>query len=407
MKVGLYGRLGGGNIGNDAMLDAVLDYLRKKRPDAELDFMCEGPEAITKRFGVPAVELHWMQSRKPARNRIVQKLLTLLRIGPAAIIDTWRTGRWVRRHDVVIIPGAGVLEATLPQRPWELPYSMLVMAVCGVLFGVKTALVCVGGSRVEEPLIRYLLRSAARMVTYRSFRDEYSLGVGRETGVAKPQDRAYADLAFALPVELARDPEPRSVGVGVMAYYGAPTDRPRADAVHAEYVGQMCAFVRRLVDSGRSVRLLIGDALDEEVAKAVVDDAQSYWTGSGPVPVSYQPFTSFDGLLDQVASVQTVVAMRYHCVVAGLKLGRPTLAIGYGRKHDALMADMGLPQYVQDVRTLDLDRLVEQVAELESLEPQIIKTLAERAADCRERLEEGFKDLDTALFTSTRTQVTR
>ncbi|WP_405057708.1 polysaccharide pyruvyl transferase family protein [Kribbella sp. NBC_01505] len=398
MKIGLYGRLGGGNIGNDAMLDAVLDHLHTEQPGAVLDFMCEGPEAITRRFGVPAIELHWLQSRKQASSPIAQKLLTLLRIGPAAIIDTWRTARWVRRHDVVIIPGAGVLEGTLPERPWELPFSMLAMAATGRLFGVKTALVCVGGSRVEEPVIRFLLKSAARLVNYRSFRDEYSLEVGRETGVAKPQDRAYADLAFALPVEVTKDPEPKSVGVGVMAYYGSPTDRPRADEVHTKYVAQMQELVQKLVESGRTVRLLIGDALDEEVSDAVLAHARTWWQGSGPLPVSYEPFSSFDGLMDQIASVQTVVAMRYHCVVAGLKMGRPTLAIAYGRKHDALMAGMGQAEYVQDVRSLDIDLLVEQVGELEAGAPEIARTLAESSAECRERLVEGFRDLDSALF---------
>jgi polysaccharide pyruvyl transferase WcaK-like protein len=398
MRVGLYGRLGGGNIGNDAMLDAVLDYLHVEHPDAVLDFMCEGPAAVRERYGVPAVDMHWMQSRKPARSRIAQKVLTLLRIGPAAVIDTWRTARWVRRHDVVIIPGAGVLEGTLPERPWELPYTMLVMAVSGRLFGVKTGLVCVGGSKVDEPVIRLLLRAAARTVNYRSFRDQYSLDVGRETGVAKPEDKAYADLAFALPVTATPDPEPKSVGVGVMAYYGAPTDRPRADEVHAHYVEQMQEFVRQLVDSGRTVRLLIGDRLDEEVADVVVADAKTWWTEPGPMPVGYEPFTNFAGLMEQSAAVQTVVAMRYHGVVAGLKLGRPTLAIAYGRKHDAVMRQMGLTGYVQDVKHLDVEHLVEQVEELESRAPEIEKILAEGAIANRERLDAQFRDLSAALF---------
>jgi polysaccharide pyruvyl transferase WcaK-like protein len=400
MKVGLYGRLGGGNIGNDAMLDAVIDYLRTEHPDAELDFMCEGPDTVTKRYGVPAVELHWIQSRKPAESRILQKLLTLVRIGPAAVIDTWRTTRWVRKHDVVVIPGAGVLEATLPARPWELPYTMLVMAVAGRLFGVKTAMICVGGSKAEEASIRILLKAAARLVDYRSFRDEYSLEVGRATGVAQPGDRAYADLAFAVPIQAETQPEPNSVAVGVMAYYGSPTDRPRAQEIHARYVEQMKQLVRRLVESGRRVRLLIGDHSDDAVAEAIVADARTYWHGSGPLPVDYEQFSTFDVLMDQLASARTVVAMRYHCVLAGLTVGRPTVAIAYGRKHHALMASMGLGDFVQDVQSLDVDRLVEQVAAVEADETEIVKTLAERSAASRVRLDEQFRELSAVLFES-------
>jgi polysaccharide pyruvyl transferase WcaK-like protein len=398
MRVGLYGRLGGGNIGNDAMLDAVLDYLRTEHPDAELDFLCEGPRTVTARYGVPAAELHWMQSRKPGRSKITRRALTLARIPIAAVVDTWRTAGWVRRHDVVIVPGAGVLEATLPERPWELPYSLFVMAFSGRLFGVRTGLVCVGGSRVHERAIRILLRGVARLVDYRSFRDEYSLAVGRETGVAQPQDKAYADLAFALPVPVERRYAPTSVGVGVMAYYGSPSDRSRADEIHQRYVAQMTEFVNRLTAAGRSVRLLIGDQLDEVVARAILAAARSNWTGPGPVPVSYEPFRSFSELMAQVASVQTIVALRYHCVVAGLTVGRPTLAISYGGKFETLMATMGLADFVQDVKALDVDQLMGQLAALEADHDQIVKTLDERSAELRGRLDERRRDLTTVLF---------
>ena len=39
-RVGLFGLLGSGNIGNDASLDAVLGYLRSYHPDVVLDAMC-------------------------------------------------------------------------------------------------------------------------------------------------------------------------------------------------------------------------------------------------------------------------------------------------------------------------------------------------------------------------------
>ena len=43
-RVGLFGLLGTGNIGNDASMEAVLRYLRAEHSDAILDTMCRGPE---------------------------------------------------------------------------------------------------------------------------------------------------------------------------------------------------------------------------------------------------------------------------------------------------------------------------------------------------------------------------
>ena len=42
-RVGLFGHLGSGNIGNDASLEAMLKYLSADQPGAILDAMCPGP----------------------------------------------------------------------------------------------------------------------------------------------------------------------------------------------------------------------------------------------------------------------------------------------------------------------------------------------------------------------------
>ena len=60
-RVGLFGLLGSGNIGNDASLDAVLGYLRSYHPDAVLDAMCMGAEQVRARYGIDAIPLLWYQ----------------------------------------------------------------------------------------------------------------------------------------------------------------------------------------------------------------------------------------------------------------------------------------------------------------------------------------------------------
>ena len=44
-RVGLFGLLGSGNIGNDASMESVLGYLRARHPGAVVDAMCMGPES--------------------------------------------------------------------------------------------------------------------------------------------------------------------------------------------------------------------------------------------------------------------------------------------------------------------------------------------------------------------------
>jgi Uncharacterized conserved protein len=53
-RVGLFGHLGSGNIGNDASLEAMLTYFSSEQPGTILDAMTLAPEAVKDRYGVPA-----------------------------------------------------------------------------------------------------------------------------------------------------------------------------------------------------------------------------------------------------------------------------------------------------------------------------------------------------------------
>src|SRR5580693_6266973 len=173
-RVGLFGLLGQGNLGNDGSLEAVLGYLRAAHPDAILDFMCGGPEEMTARYGIPAVRLRW-HNAPPGKT---PGALAFARAGMETtlglVMDGFHTASWVRRHDVVIVPGMGVLEATLPLRAWHTPYSMFLLSATGRLFGTKVALVSVGADFMDQRAMRWLVTMAARLAHYRSYRDSFS-----------------------------------------------------------------------------------------------------------------------------------------------------------------------------------------------------------------------------------------
>ena len=56
--------------------------------------------------------MFWYQKFEQQETGVPPVLLKVLGKG----IDTFRTTWWARRHDAVIVPGAGALETTLPQR---------------------------------------------------------------------------------------------------------------------------------------------------------------------------------------------------------------------------------------------------------------------------------------------------
>ena len=409
-RVGLFGLLGQGNFGNDGSLEAILAYIRAEHPDAILDFLCSGPDQVTARYGIPAARLRWYHSEHPRASGVTALALKGTGMGLGMVIDAFRTAAWVRRHDVVIVPGMGVLEATVPLRPWQTPYSMFLLGASSRLFGTKVALVSVGASVIHQRLTRWLITMAARLAHYRSYRDTVSRDAMQRMGLDTSGDAVYPDLAFSLPTPRYDPGAARTVGVGVMDYSGGNNDRRRGDEIHASYVEKMTRFVLWLVDNGRQVRLLTGDIYDERVVREILAGLRAHRPELGPPLVIAELVSFFDELMRQLASVATVIATRYHNVVCALKLAKPTLSVGYAAKHEVLMADMGLSGFCQTADSLDVDRLIKQFTELESQSAQLRQTLTECSTANARLLDQQFATLSALLFPadeSARTAVER
>ncbi len=393
-RVGLFGVIGPDNIGNEGMLEAVVAWLKRDHPDAIIDFMCTGPEKVENRYGAPAIPMNWYQKHEQATGGTAIVLRTL-----GKGIDAVRVASWVRKHDAVIVPGAGVLEATLPVGPWWYPYAMFLLSASGKMFGTKVAMVSVGASVLSQRLTRVFFTSAAKLAFYRSYRDTGSYDAMRRAGIDVTHDRVYPDLAFALPVPPVGPGDPQTVGVGVMAYYGTNDDRGQADEIHVAYVKKMKRFVRWLADSGYRIRLFGGDNLwDDGIVEEILSDLRAYRPDLEPMWAVADPVTSLDELMREMAPVGTIVAIRYHNVLCALKLGKPTLSLSYARKHDLLMADMGLSEFCQFANTFDVDRLIDQFTALRARSGQLSAAMAERNAEKARLLEQQFAQLSRLLF---------
>jgi len=394
-RVGLFGLLGSGNSGNDASMETVLAYFRKAHPDVVVDAMCGGPERVRAKYGIDAVPMFWYQKFEQQKTGATAAFLKVAGKG----MDTVRTISWVRQHDAVIVPGAGALETTLPQRAWGFPYELFLLSLSGKLFGTKVALVSVGADAINKRVTRWLSNSTARFASYRSYRDGFSRDAMRQRGIDTSGDSVYPDLVYGVPTPPYDPGDPQIVGVGVMAYHGGNDDRKQADQIHSSYVEKMTRFTRWLVDSGHKVRLLGGDnKFDGDVAEQIAADVRRYRPDLEPSWVSTESASSYVELIGQMAPCGIVVATRYHNVMCALKLCKPTISLGYSRKFISLMADMGLSEFNQFAYSLDVDRLIEQFKEIESRHAELQQQMAERNAANRRSLDQQFAILSSLLL---------
>lgn len=396
--VGLLGLFGQGNLGNDGSLEAILAYLRDRHPGAALDVLCTEPELISARYGIPAARLRWFRPEVHQQPGLSGKARKALLTGLGLGVDAARMAGWVRRHDIVIVPGMGVLEATLPLRPWHMPYLMYLLGNSGQLFGTDVALVSVGSNVIQQKVTRHLVMTAARKARYRSFRDARAREAMRVMGLDTSADAVYPDLAFSLPVPTGVREVPGTVGVGVMEYSGGNDDRERAEEIRTSYIAGITRLVLWLVDQGRSVRLLAGDTIDQRVVDGVVADIWGQRPGLGTGTLIAEPAHTLGELMQQLATVETVVATRYHTVICALKLAKPTLAVGYGAKFDALMAGMGMTEFTQSARAVDVDRMIEQFNELERQAPELVARVTSHSTANAELLDRQFDQLSALLF---------
>jgi len=297
----------------------------------------------------------------------------------------------------VIVPGMGVLEASLPLRASGVPYAMFLLCASGRLFRTRVALISVGATVISQRLTRWLFTAAARLAWYRSYRDIPSREAMRRNGLDSSRDPVYPDLVFGLPAPPREPGDPQTVGVGVMEFYGSNDERDRASQIHAAYSGNLKRFIRWLVDNGRNVRLFTGDASDDSMVQEILADLRENRPGLEPSRVVAGPVRSFAELTRAMAPVSAVVATRYHNVICALKLGKPVISVGYAGKNRTLMADMGLAGFCQSASSLNVGQLIEQFTELESRSAQLRQVIAGRCADHARQLDEQFAELSALL----------
>jgi len=399
-RVGLFGLLGQGNLGNDASLETVLTYLRVKHPDAILDCMCSEPDRVEDSYGIPASRLWWYEPGRYGDSRVMTVLAKCLGKG----VDTWRTFSWVRRHDAVIVPGMGVLETSLPIKPLQTPYSLFLLCISGRLSGTKVALVSVGASVINQRFTRWLTVTAARLAHYRSYRDVSARNAMQKMGVDVSGDGVYPDLVFSFPTprespaHAGCDGTQGGVGVGIMDYRGSNDDRTESDTIRQAYVSGMQEFVLWLLDNGRTVRVFGGDTADDTFVRDFVADVLTSRPGLDSSHLAAVPAPTFRDLMQHMAAFDIVVATRFHNVLCALKLAKPTIAISYGSKHDALMHNMGLAAYCHPAKSVRADQLVRQFTDLEHQSAEIREMLTQRSAASTRLADSQFAELSSALF---------
>jgi polysaccharide pyruvyl transferase WcaK-like protein len=162
----------------------------------------------------------------------------------------------------------------------------------------------------------------------------------------------------------------------------------------------MKLFVRWLVDSGRKVRLFVGDTNNSElnVVPEILTDLRVHRPDLDPAWVVAEPVSSFSDVMHAMAPAGIVVATRFHNMICALLLCKPTISLGYAPKFTAVMSDMELAEFCQYTHALNLERLIEQFKDLDKRQAELRQSIMECNRTNARLVEDQFAELSAVLF---------
>jgi polysaccharide pyruvyl transferase WcaK-like protein len=395
-KIGIFGHFSDINFGNDSTFQALLYNLRRHLPDTDVTCICTDPPATTRLYNIDAVPMNgvqlnptWLGANRAAR------LLRRVVIGTPLEIYRWLEAfRAIKGMDALIVAGTGLLTDSHGLHNWG-PYNVFKWSLVAYLRGCRLLFVSVGAGPLHGRRGRWLIKSALRLATFRSYRDIDTQKYLNSIGLHTSGDRVYPDLAFSLQEggrhgHDVRRPRRQVVGLGLMMYAGTLSVDPPSDVVYAAYLEALVVFVKWLLARDYDIRLLIGDISDRPVTQEFRELLKVRSVVYDKGRVIDEPVTSVDNLLSQLKTTDLVVATRYHNCLLALLLDKPVISISFHQKCASLMSDMGLSAYCQDIKQLDSDWLISQFCELEKNADRLTGSIKQKTEEFRKASEEQY-----------------
>ncbi|HEU4724603.1 MAG TPA: polysaccharide pyruvyl transferase family protein [Candidatus Eisenbacteria bacterium] len=396
-RIGILGHVGNGNLGDEAIIDALLRGVREAVPDAEFTAFTVRPADTEARHGirafplrrgadavrtappaVAAVEPRPTSSARSTLRRIPGLGFLLSRAAAASrrLVDWSREAsfwvvRWRRMRgvDLLIVAGSNQL-SDYYGGAWGFPYTLWAWSLAARLAGARVAYLSVGAGPIRERRSGAILRAALSLADYRSYRDVGSCEAIAAIGFPGPLVRA-PDLAHGLRIAPASGPaSDAGVGAGMLVainplpYFDPRSWAERDAAVYSAFVETMAGFAKALLARGDRVRFVPTQLRADPQVIADILRAMGP-AADGATAESLAPaVTDFDDLVAQLTAADFIVATRFHGVLISQMLGKPTIGIVYRRSTRDLLVDVGQGDYAVDIREITPALLLERLAAL-------------------------------------------
>jgi polysaccharide pyruvyl transferase WcaK-like protein len=418
-KIGIFGHVGNKNLGDEAIISAIIQNIKRRRPEAQIYGFTLNPEDTENRHKITAFQIQRQGGLRGNRdesttNKISQKLRSvsdlvksktksirvvydLLRVMKRSWDTFWESlaearflvqcYRNLKGIDLLIIAGSQQLIDYIGG-PWEHSYTVFKWVLLAKIVKAKVAFVSVGAGPIRSSLGKCFVRNSLLLASYRSYRDETSRRLAETLGISA-QNNVFPDLVYSLQINLPStnrlSPEsPPIVGINPVPFFDAQSWLGANPGEYAIYISKLAIFSLWLIQRGYRILFFPTQLrLDPPVITDIKNLMHVNSNGCLEQKIFEKPIYSFDDLVSAIRMTNIVVATRFHGIVIPFVLNRPVLGIAYQRKTIDLMAQMGQSEYVVDIHSFDPDSLKARFMLLETRSEKIRKEIEQhKSAFC-------------------------
>ncbi len=379
------GYFGFGNLGDDAILDATLDHLRRGMSSPpRISVVVGSCENAVRRFGVEPV--HWQDAAGISR---AVRSADLVVVGGGGLFQDW----WGVDPDGLLVPehwGMGLYAGP---------------AVLAAAFDRPVALHALGVGPLDSDPALGLARAACDAASSITVRDEASRALLASAGVDPGLVGVAADPAFALSLESS----PQDDGVRRIAGLAAG-DGPVVAAVLRDWdLGVSPSFWERevargldLVVEGHDARVVLvpfqtvhferegspGDSGDAAVAERV----RRLMRHAGRAHLLGRPDTPAEAA-SLLGRCDAVLGMRLHAVILAALGGVPTASLVYDAKVGTCADELRLADLSMEIASVSAEAVSERIGAILDDAGPIRRRMSEGCAVLGARAKEGLARL--------------
>ena len=430
-RIGIFGHVGNGNLGDEAIIAVVIDNIRQRYPSAEILGFTLRPEDTSVRHQIqafpirrfdhtpgrtaPSVPDHVERDPIPTSPSLPGRAKATLKTFPRVYgvlkrIQEWwhvivasarepgfllQSYRRAEGLDLLIVAGSSQLIDYVEGGPWGHPYTILKWVMIAKARKTKIAFVSCGVGPLQTMLGRLFCRVALSLADYRSYRDEVSSKCAEQIGVSGSRWMT-PDLVYGLRLDENGPGTASLVGRPIVGINPVPFSDPKAwvgtnSHAYQSYVGKLAGIAVWLIHRGYAVMFF---PTQLRADPPVIGDILNVLTKGGASDIDSNviqcDIRSFDDLTAAISRAEMIIATRFHGVVFSYLLHKPVIGIAYARKTNDLMAQMGQADYALDIMNFDLETLQERFVALESRKTDVRREIAQGISVHRQALSEQY-----------------